>query len=379
MLFDAIIGHNDLKKQLTETVAAGRIPHAQLFVAPEGTGGLAMAIAYAQLILSQNTNSANTPFLNLQDKTAANYQHPDLHFIFPSNNKPGKDMSSSDYMKEWEEFRSANVYENYLKWSTYLPGASIPGIKVKDAADLNNALRLKAFAEGYKVVIIWGAETMNEVFANKILKEIEEPLPNTALILVCESTKRILPTILSRCQLVPMQPLHNHEIEDFLRSKYNLTPAQTASLGRRAQGSLLKAIQLMEDNSEEIEFETEFVRWVRAAFKAKGNPTSIIELLKWSETVASWDRERQKKFIHFCLELFRQALLLNYQSPSLVYYETSVDNFKLEKFAPFVNGENIQEIAKELNQAYVQIVQSGNAKIVFSDLSIKLTRLIHKK
>lgn len=379
MLFDTIIGHNDLKKQLTEAIASGRIPHAQLFVAPEGTGGLAMAIAYAERLLSKNKNAVNTPFLNLEGKTASNYQHPDLHFIFPSNNKPGKDMSSSDYLKEWEEFRQANVYENYLKWSTYLPGNSIPSIKVKDASDLSNALRLKAFAEGYKVVIIWGAETMNEIFANKILKEIEEPLPNTALILVCESTKRILPTILSRCQVVNMQPLSTDEVYSYLKNHYQLADEKATNLARRAQGSLLKAMQLVEDNSEEIEFETEFVRWVRAAFKAKGNPASIIELLKWSETVASWDRERQKKFIQFCLELFRQALLLNYQAPSLVYYETTVDNFKLEKFAPFVNGENIQEISNELQSAYVQIVQSGNAKIVFSDLSIKLTRLIHKK
>jgi DNA polymerase-3 subunit delta' len=59
--------------------------------------------------------------------------------------------------------------------------------------------------------------------------------------------------------------------------------------------------------------------------------------------------------------------------------EPVVDGFKLEKLAPFVTGNNITEIFKELSDASYHIERNGNAKIILTDLSIKLTRLIHKK
>lgn len=122
-----------------------------------------------------------------------------------------------------------------------------------------------------------------------------------------------------------------------------------------------------------------FVTWVRAAFKAKGNAAAIQDLIQWSDEVAGLGRETQKKFLSFCVEMFRQALLLNYESPSLVYLEPNVEKFQLANFAPFVNGNNIQEIFKELSDAMYHIERNGNAKIILTDLSIKLTRLIHKK
>ena len=87
----------------------------------------------------------------------------------------------------------------------------------------------------------------------------------------------------------------------------------------------------------------------------------------------------KKKFLNYCIDMFRQALLLNYQAEELVYIEPKVEKFKLENFAPFVNGTNISEIFKELSDASYHIERNGNAKIILTDLSIKLTRLIHKK
>ncbi|GAA6769062.1 hypothetical protein AAFH68_50250 [Flavobacterium sp. CGRL1] len=138
-------------------------------------------------------------------------------------------------------------------------------------------------------------------------------------------------------------------------------------------------MHLLKEDDSEYPFEQWFVNWVRAAFRAKGNAAAIQDLISWSEEIAGLGRESQKKFIQFCIEMFRQALLLNYQTPSLVYIEPKVDKFKLENFAPFVNGNNIHEIFKELSDAMYHIERNGNAKIILTDLSIKLTRLIHKK
>ena len=150
-------------------------------------------------------------------------------------------------------------------------------------------------------------------------------------------------------------------------------------IAHQAQGNYNAALHLLHDDSDEYPFEEWFVTWVRAAFKAKGNAAAIQDLIMWSEKIASLGREPQKKFLQFCLEMFRQALLLNYEAPSLVYFEPKVDKFQLQNFAPFVNGNNINDIFSELSDAMYHVERNGNAKIILTDLSIKLTRLIHKK
>src|SRR5690606_4798030 len=134
---------------------------------------------------------------------------------------------------------------------------------------------------------------------------------------------------------------------------------------------------LNDDN--EFQFDEWFVSWVRTAFRAKGNTGSILGLITWRETIASLGKETQKNCLLYCIEMFRQALLLNYQTKELDYLDPDVENFTLEKFAPFVNGNNIQEIYKELSDAVYHIDRNGNAKLILTDLSIKLTRVIHKK
>ncbi|HRN98492.1 MAG TPA: hypothetical protein PLA69_04130 [Flavobacterium sp.] len=136
---------------------------------------------------------------------------------------------------------------------------------------------------------------------------------------------------------------------------------------------------MLEEDNAEIIFEKWFVELVRGAFKAKGNASAISDLIAWSEKVAKLPRNDQRKFLVFCAEMFRQAMLLNYQVPSLVYIEPAVDKFKLENFSPFVHGGNIREIYDEIDKAIFHVERNGSGKLIFVDLSIKLTRLIHKK
>ena len=164
-----------------------------------------------------------------------------------------------------------------------------------------------------------------------------------------------------------------------LIAKQNIDPKLASKIAHQSQGNFNKALHILHEDSEDLPFEEWFVRWVRAAFKAKGNATAIHDLIAWSEQIAGLGRETQKKFLQFCIEMFRQAMLLNYETPSLVYLEPKVEKFKLENFAPFVNGNNINDIFRELSDAMYHIERNGNAKIILTDLSIKLTRLIHKK
>ncbi len=382
MLFSEILGQDYIKNHLTTSALSGRIPHAQLFVGPEGSGTLSMAIAYAQFILCQNVgveNAGGTDSCNLKFQS---FSHPDLHFIYPTvttedvKTKP----KSLDFIADWRSFLSGNPYGSLFDWYQILGVQNKQGeIRVEDAQEILKLLALKSYEGGYKITILWMAEKMNIAASNKLLKLLEEPSDKTVFILIAENEEDIIQTIRSRCQVLQFAALPEKIISEALISRENTDPRTASKLAHQAQGNYNKAIQLLQETGEDVVFEKWFVDWVRAAFRAKGNAAAIQDLISWSEQIAGLGRETQKKFLGYCIDLFRQALLLNYQTTSLVYMEPKIEKFKLENFAPFVNGNNIHEIFKELSDAIYHIERNGNAKIILTDLSIKLTRLIHKK
>ena len=378
MQFSEILGQDYIKNHLTKSAELGRIPHAQLFVGPEGSGTLAMAVAYSQYVLCNNNGGLN-------ESCALKFQklsHPDLHFIYPTvtTEEVKQKPKSIDFITDWRLFLTKNPYGSLFDWYSQLGVQNKQGeIRVDDAQEILKSLALKSYEGGYKIMIIWMADKLNTAASNKLLKLLEEPPEKTVFILISENEEDIIQTIRSRCQIVHFNGLSEQIIADALISRAQIDPKLAAKIAHQAQGNYSKALHLLQDDNEESPFEQWFVTWVRAAFKAKGNAAAIQDLILWSEQIAALGRETQKKFLLFCIEMFRQALLLNYESQKLVYIEPKVEKFKLENFAPFVNGNNINDIFKELSDAMYHIERNGNAKIILTDLSIKLTRLIHKK
>jgi DNA polymerase-3 subunit delta' len=382
MLFSEILGQDYIKSHLTKSATLGRIPHAQLFVGPEGSGTLPMAIAYAQYVLCGNIGAENVganTSCNLKFESIA---HPDLHFIYPTittedvKTKP----KSIDFISDWRKFVKENPYGSLFDWYNFLGAGNKQGeIRVDDAQEMLKSLSLKSYEGGYKVMIVWMADKLNISASNKLLKLLEEPTDKTLFILISENEEDIIQTIRSRCQVLHFNGLPEKVIAQALLENQNIETKTATKIAHQAQGNFNKALQLLQTDNEDLHFEQWFVNWVRSAFKAKGNAAAIHDLIAWSEQIAALGRETQKKFLHFCINMFRQALLLNYEAPSLVYLEPQVEKFKLENFAPFVNGNNIQAIFKALSDAMYHIERNGNAKIILTDLSIQLTRLIHKK
>lgn len=382
MQFSEILGQEHIKSHLTKSADLGRIPHAQLFVGPEGSGTLPMAIAYAQYIICSNQNGENSGSNEACNIKFQKTSHPDLHFIYPtvSTDEVKTKPKSIDFISEWRQFLEHNPYGSLFDWYQMLGVKNKQGeIRVDDAQEILKSLALKSYEGGYKIMIIWMADKLNIAASNKLLKLLEEPTDRTVFILISENEEDIIQTIRSRCQVLHFNGLSEKVISEALVSKENIESKTAVKIAHQAQGNFNKALQLLQPDSESVFFEKWFVDWVRAAFRAKGNAAAIQDLIQWSEQIAGLGRETQKKFLHFCIDMFRQALLLNYQAPSLVYMEPQVEKFKLENFAPFVNGNNINDIFKELSEAMYHIERNGNAKIILTDLSIKLTRLIHKK
>jgi len=376
MLFNQIIGQEHIKSHLQVSTENGRIPHAQLFVGKEGSGTLPMAIAYAQFLLCNFSDNADACNLKCN-----NLQHPDLHFAFPvtTNDSVKKHAVSNLFLEDFRTFIAKQPYGNLFNWLQHIGVENKQGIiGVDEAEAIVKKLRLKSYEGGFKVMIIWMAEKMNIAAANKLLKLLEEPPEKTVFILVTEDEEQIINTIKSRCQALHFPALSESDIAEALLKNENCSKNEAAKIAHQAEGNFNKAVHLLNNDSSDIVFEQWFITWIRTAFKAKGNAAVVQELISWSDTIAKTGRETQKRFLAYCLQFFRQALLLNYKSENLVFIESKT-GFDISKFAPFVHGENILEIEKELNDAMYHIERNGNAKIILLDLSMKLTRLLHKK
>ena len=372
MRFDQIYGHESQIKALRESISLGRVPHAQLFTGPEGVGMLAIAIAFMRAVFCQEPNA---------DKSSCDLKfdrltHPDLHFIFPvaANTKVKTKPTSDHFLQDWRLFVENNRFGTLFDWYQQLEIENKQGqIGVLDSEEITKKLSLTAYEGGWKGVVVWQADKLNLAAANKMLKLVEEPPEKTLLIFISNHEDQVLETLQSRCQGIRFSLLPESAISKALNS-YGATRDVAESLGSQANGQLSRALHLMRVNG--APFEDWFVSWVRTAFKAKQNKGSVVELLNWSQQIASVGRETQKQFLLFSIDLFRQALLIKYGVFELTSYKPK-GNFEISRFSNYVHNGNIHLIISELEAAYLHVERNGSAKMIFSDLSLKLTRHIH--
>ena len=374
MRYSQIIGLDYVKNHLKTTVENDRIAHAQLFIGRTGSGILPLAIAYARNVLCSQGNENC-------DVQMDRIMHPDLHFSFPVASTPasGSKPTSDQFIAEWREFLTESPYgalqDWYEKSGIEKKNAEI---RVVEAQAIMKKLSLKSYEGGNKILIVWGADKMNTEAANKLLKIIEEPPTGTIILLLAEDEERILNTIKSRCQVLHIPKLSTADIANGLVERLGMSPSRAQTVARQSNGDFQKALQLQQQSSEDLEFEKWFITWVRTAFQAKKKPSAITELLNWANDIASLNRETQKRFLNYCLEFFRQAMLLNYKAHEAVYLQPG-NNFELAKFAPFISGNRAVEVYEQINTAIYHIDRNVNGKIVLSDLAIGLTRILHSR
>ena len=373
MTFEAIIGQSFLTTHLKQGIDSGRIPHAQLFVGKQGVGALPMAIAYADYLMTHQDGGLN----NMNPLT-----HPNIHYVYPvtTSDKVKSKPISTNYLTEWRSFIETNPYGSIHDWYDVVGVGNKQGaIGVEEANDMVSKMSLKAFNGGYKVMIVWMAEKMSTGCANKLLKLIEEPADKTVIILVTEDEEQLINTIRSRCQTVHLNLLSEDAIKNTLISTHNVEAGLAQNIAHQSEGSYRRALDLLGQEPVDLQFETWFIAWVRTAFQAKTNKQSINHLMAWSYEISKAGREIQKQFLDYSLRFFRQALLYNYVAKDLIFMVLNDKSFKFENFAPFIDASNITEISKEIELANYHIERNANAKIVLTDLSIKLTRLLHLK
>ncbi len=370
--FSDIIGQEEAKQRLLQEVAEGRIAHALLFTGPEGSGKLPMALAYARYLTCQHPTPTDAcgscPSCAKWEKLI----HPDVHFVFPIvAKKAQKKEVCDDYLPAWRKLLSAGSYFSLSQWLDEMDAENSQAIiYARESDEMLRKLSLKSSQGGYKVVLMWLPEKMNEVCANKLLKLLEEPPAQTVFLLVSEAPEQLLATILSRTQRFHLPRLDESVIAQTLQSRFGVLPEESRNLAHIANGSMIQALAAIQLNQDATLFFDHFVSLMRLAYQRK-----IREMKHWSEELASMGRERQKNFLNYCQRLVRENFIFNLRRPEMNYMTATEQQFA-QKFAPFINERNVIGMMEELSLAQIHIEQNVNPRMVFFDFALKMIMLL---
>lgn len=396
MLFKDVIAQKEVKQQLASMVQTNRLSHALLFLGRQGTGALPLAIAFAQFLVCEKVNGKSQSnqqsnlfgFKEISEKSVTFFEdscghcpactkanqliHPDIHFSYPViSKKSGDKPKSADYAAEWREFILQNAYANVYDWLQFIGAENKQGnITAEECNEIIRQLSLKSFESDYKILVIWMPEYLGKE-GNKLLKLIEEPPENTLFILVAESENQILPTILSRTQLIKIPLLANADIEKALIER-NQTPLEQAKQAAGiAQGDYHEALQLLQHAEED--WLSLLREWMNLTLK-DNKPGQV----KWVDDIAKLGRERQKQFLRYFNHLLGQCVrlrILGTENISLSPKETDFAQ-RLNKIASVTQQ---QAILNELDNASYYIERNAYAKILFQALTIKMLHIIKDK
>jgi DNA polymerase-3 subunit delta' len=377
MLFSQVIGQLEIKAKLRNLVKYNRLSHALLLNAPEGAGGLPLALAFAQYIVCERVSSAypdnHFPIESCNEcpscKKAAQLIHPDIHYVYPVvSRKPGDKPVSTDYISEWREFISLYPYGTIFDWLLEINAENKQGnISAQECYEINRKLSLKSFESGYKILIIWMPEYLGNE-GNKLLKLIEEPPPDTLFILVTENEAQILPTILSRVQIIRLPRPSVPEIREALVSRAGIQPEQARQLAAVSEQNYREALRQLQHGQDD--WQSLLREWLNAVLR-----TGPMAQVKWVEEIAKAGREKQKQFLQYFGHLLEQAIRLRMSDAALGDLPDSEKDFamRLNKTADLSAQ---QAIVEEINKSIYYIERNAHAKMLFHALTIRLYHIL---
>jgi len=376
--FRDIYGQEAVKRHLLDMVRQNRVSHAQLFLGPSGVGKLPMALAFARYLNCENPTETDSCGKCSSCRKMDIYQHPDVHFVFPAVTVPNaKQKGSVNFLKQWREQLQERPYFDFMEWAVRISPKGNKQLTIyKDDSDaVIQALNFKTHEGRYKIAVVWLPEKMNGVAANKLLKVIEEPYPNTVFLFVSDEPDQLLPTILSRLQRIDFPLLSRGEIEAFIKSKRPELPLpKVQNIARIAKGSLLNVEQIIdEDKSEKQSYLELFTTMMRLCYKR-----DYLEIIKFSNMLSDNGREDIKNFFLYVLHLLRENFLLNVNLRNLTGFTQEELEFS-EKFHVFIHANNVYALYDEINKAYYHIERNGNVKLVLADLMLQIGKWLRKK
>jgi len=375
MLFRDIAGQSDIKDKLIRSVKSGRISHAQLFLGPEGCGNLPMALAYARYVSCLDRKEDDSCGICSSCIKYNKLIHPDLHFVYPVNSgkKELQHPVSDDYIAEWREFMLLDPYMTENQWYEFIGIENKQGFIGRDESQqIIRKLQFKPFESDHKLMIIWLPERMNQSAANKLLKMIEEPPEETFFVMVSESTQNMLPTILSRLQVIKFSRISDEDMRSALKKKFELPENRIEELIHLSNGNFHKVLEIINSSEEMTFFLEKFSSLMRLAYQNK-----ISGLVSLVDELHELGREKLKRFIEYSLKMIRENYVMNFKCEEMVYLSAEERTFS-DRFHPYIHPENAQDIYRLFNQASADIESNAYSRIVLLDTGLQLCKMLKK-
>ena len=368
MKFADIPGNAEVKKMLIEAVKSSHSAHAQLFVGAEGALNLPLALAYATYLHCGNKGEKDSCGVCPACSKNAKYIHPDTHFVFPLSNVKGEkdeERLKAEITKSWRAFLLEQPYGNLDDWCNFYGGEDKLAFISKDASrEIIRTLSLKPFESQNKVMIIWQPESMHAAAANGILKILEEPSPNTYFILVTNAADQLMPTILSRTQIVTVPLLSDEALEQVLRSEHGVEESSARKIVQLADGNINLALKLIDhEQDDSTDF---FIEWMRACFTHKYGA-----LVTMAEEYHALDKLNQRNILSYSINMMRETLLHNSGAVSINRTRGEELEF-VQRFSKVLDVHKIERSFQLLNDAGYHLERNGSAKMIFLDLSLKI-------
>lgn len=367
MQFREIVGQSAVKQRLIETVRSGRVSHAQLFLGPEGSGSLALALAYAQYISCENPGTDDSCGECASCRKYGKLIHPDLHFSYPFFAKHKEDTAQT-FIAEWREAFLDNPYLDLEEWRNSLDAENKQAnINIAECHQILQKLSLKPFEGEYKILIMWLPEYLDKE-GNTLLKIIEEPPHKTLFLLVAQNQDQILSTILSRTQLVKIPALSDLEVEQHLLQQ-GVSPERANTIAFLSEGNLQAAQKLLKD-IENDNFAL-FTDWMRICFGDKGPA-----ILDFVEALAKSGRENQKAFLRYGIHFLRECILILSGAGNLVRLPEKEQQVAINFSQKVLSLGKAEAIISELEQAHYHVERNANPKILFLDVSLQFVKIL---
>lgn len=372
MKFQDIPGLTTVKSLLTESVKNGHAAHAQLFAGADGALNLPLALAYATYLHCEQKGDDACGECAACRKSLK-FIHPDTHFVFPLSNVKGdkdEERFKADMLKQWREFLLTQPFGNLNSWTEFYGGEDKQAaISREESREIIKTLSLKPFESNVKVMIIWQPEKMHPSAANGILKILEEPAPHTYFLLVSNAADQLLPTIISRTQIISVPLLSDEEIEKKLL-ELNVDAKKASIISRQAEGNLNLALALCEDDEEDDQAQR-FAEWMRACFKK-----NFAQLVSFADDFHSLDKLHQRNMLQYSLNMMREVLLQLGGATAIQRSRAEELKF-VQDFSKVMNLARVDYAARLINEASYHLERNGSAKMIFMDLSLKISKALN--
>jgi DNA polymerase-3 subunit delta' len=371
MLFKEVVGQTDIKEKLINLVKSGKVPHAMMMLGPEGNGSLGLALALAQYIQCENKGGDDSCGVCSSCTKNEKFIHPDVYFTYPVvTKKSGEPPISTDYIKEWRAALVETPYMNANDWLQSIGAENRQGnITVRECHEVIKRMGLKTYESEYKIQIIWLAEYLKEA-GNTLLKVIEEPTPNTIFILVVENIDLVLNTIISRTQLVKINPVRDEDVQHALLSRFEMDENAAKRIARISDGNFNAALSWgdgVENANDKL-----LHKWLVSCFNLKLKPsgTNTMQLLEWVEEISKIGRENQKIFLKYAIFFLRECSMIAVTGNS-----EKLDGEEL-KFAKGLSARlgisQFESLLRILNLVHYHVERNANPKILFLSNSFKI-------